>query len=89
MGILEEIAEKILHDSLFDSTLAEWMRENSVDEGNELYLLLRYDEDTRVEIAKEAVEKCGKYVADKKYWMTHIAVKVYGTETGPYPLCNI
>ncbi len=40
MGILQEIAEMILHDSLFDSALAEWVRENGVDEGNELYLLL-------------------------------------------------
>ncbi len=72
MKILEEIAEMILHDSLFDSALAEWVRENGVDEGNELYLLLRYDEGTRAEIAKEAVEKCGKYVADKRYWKTHI-----------------
>ena len=73
MRILDEIAEMILHDSLFDSALAEWVRENGVDEGNELYLLLRYDEGTRAEIAKEAVEKCGKYVADKRYWKTHIA----------------
>jgi hypothetical protein len=72
MGILEEIAEMILHDSLFDSALAEWVRENGVDEGNELYLLLQYDEGTRAEIAKEAVEKCGKYVADKRNWKATI-----------------
>jgi hypothetical protein len=73
MGILEEIAEKILQDSLFDSSLAEWVRENAVEEGNALYVLLSWDDQTRKEIAKEAVEKCGKYVADKKYWMRHIA----------------
>jgi hypothetical protein len=73
MGILEEIAGMILHDSLFDSALAEWVKENDVDEGNGLYMLLRYDESTRAEIAKETVEYCGKYVADKRYWKTHIA----------------
>ena len=55
MGTLEAIEKKILNDTLFDSMLTEWVREYTVEENNELYVLLRWDESTRAEIAKEAV----------------------------------
>ena len=75
MTILEDIAHEIVKvDSLFNSALAEWVLENAVDIQNDmLYMLLRYDDTTRAEIAKEAVEYCGKYVHSKTNWLRHIA----------------
>ena len=72
MGIVEDIETKILNDSLFDSMLAELVREHNMDTSSELYTLLAHDEQTRKEIAHEAVAYCGRYVADKKTWLRNI-----------------
>ena len=62
MGILEEIASTILHDSLFDSALTDWVRANHIRQDDPLYVLLAHDDQTRTEIANIAVKDMSKYV---------------------------